>query len=342
MNKIIKAVLALSILGISSYSILQYAGGGEEGINLPSKQSLVTVVEARLINESMYQKPYESEGITTLVASSLSGIEINSEFKIDNDQNLLADAGIKDMFDLYLSTLGEYDLEQVIATIQENIKSDLSEPARSQALDLLKRYIDYKIGLSELQEGFAASQEEQGMIETLLSQQAEVSAYRKTFFNMEEYEAFFDSEDRQNDFLIEQLRISRDTSLTTEEKQQLLSAAEQKLPEEIQFTRKRAQQHALLGEKIREMKASEASQAEIFNAREQVLGSEAAVALADLDRQRELWSQRLAQFADERSKVMESSLSEDDKERSVSQLLAYHFSDTEQKRVSALLGDGRL
>lgn len=342
MEKLLKLLVLFSVVGIPSY-LVSY-DQASDAISFEGQKILDSKanIDARIVNESMYRQPFNSEGIEDLVDTSLSGTDFSKGFKVDSNHNLLADIAIKDLFDYFLSTLGEYDLEQVIASIQNNIRSELSEPARSQALNLLKRYIDYKIGIEELQESFLAIKDDRAMVDVLISQQTEIKAYRQTYFNMEEYAAFFEHEDIQNEFLIEQLRISRDPSLSASQKQEMLSQAEKMLPEDMLETRKRSQEHALLGEQIREMKSKHASDEEIFSVREEVLGSDAAMALADLDQQRELWNQRLALFSDERNRVMASSLSEGDKKRSVSELLAFHFTDIEQKRVNALLSDGRL
>lgn len=295
------------------------------------------MIEARKINESLYHKPYEVEGIKALSSSSLAGTDVNHNLSVDESQNLLADEGLKDMFEYFLSTLGEYELQQVIASIQETIKAELGEPARSQALDLLKRYIDYKIGIEELQQGFVVYDSGVNMLDKLIAQQSEIKTYRERFFDQVEYEAFFASEDIQNRFLIQQLKINSDETLTATEKQQHIEIASLELPEDIRATRQRAQQHALLSEQVRKMKADNAPVSEVYQLRENMLGSEAAAALADLDKRRAQWSQRLSSFSAERKTVLDSSLSEQDKEQSISELLAYHFDETERKRVSALV-----
>jgi lipase chaperone LimK len=342
MNKKTLTICLISIFGMGYFMFhvngdsATFLGDGASGIDKSS------IIEARKLNEALYHKPVQKSAEGLLNPASLEGTDISYEFNLDDNRNLLPGSGLRDMFEYFLSSLGENDLEQVIGAIQSEIQSNLDEPARSQALDLLKRYIDYKIGIEELQHAFAMQEASVGMIEQLIARQAQVKAYRETYFDQGEYDAFFASEELQDSFLIEQLRVNADDSLSAIEKEQYLAAASLSLPEDIRATRVRAQQHAILGEKVRELRAQNASDGDIYRLREASLGSDAAEALSKLDERRSQWKDRLAAFSSEIENVRASSLSEIDRDESISQLLAYHFSDVEQKRVSALMNDGRL
>ena len=50
-----------------------------------------------------------------------------------------------------LSAVGEEPIDTLIARIETLITAELEEPARSEALDVLKQYIGYKLALVDLE-----------------------------------------------------------------------------------------------------------------------------------------------------------------------------------------------
>lgn len=179
-------------------------------------------------------------------------------------------------------------------------------------------------------------------LEKIISAQSALQSLRKDFFNQAEYESFFGLEDTQNAYMIEQIRINTDPTLSDEEKRERLEQANMLLPDELVERRNRVQRHAQLREQVTSIQAEGGSQEEVFRVREEALGSEAASALAQLDEQRQQWSQRLNNFSKERKSILDSSLSDQDKATSIDNLIAAHFDTSEQKRVRAIMNDGQL
>lgn len=299
--------------------------------------------ELKALNLKQFEQPVTASETQVEKPTSLQGVEFAAELKSNEDQTLIPTYSLRELFEHYLSTYGEQDLEQVIALIQADIVKKLEEPARSEALALLKRYIDYKIALAEDNPVSVINQDESlSYLEKIIAAKMNLQAFREQFFSTQEYEAFFAQEDAQNEYMIEQLRINTDPNLDPQEKSALLEQAKQLLPEDVRISRERVQQHADLRERVKELRANGASESEVYQAREAEFGSEAASALAELDEQRKVWQQRLQVFAERRSAILDSGLSESDKTKSVNELLVAQFDDTERKRVSALMNDGRL
>eukprot|EP00487_Bulimina_marginata_P003880 TRINITY_DN19357_c0_g1_i1.p1 TRINITY_DN19357_c0_g1~~TRINITY_DN19357_c0_g1_i1.p1 ORF type:complete len:105 (-),score=15.93 TRINITY_DN19357_c0_g1_i1:182-496(-) len=82
---------------------------------------------------------------------SIADINHDVVLKTDADGNLIVGEEAKHLFEFYLSSIGEESLEQILTRIQLELDEQLQPPALDQALSLLKRYIDYKIELAELE-----------------------------------------------------------------------------------------------------------------------------------------------------------------------------------------------
>ena len=276
-------------------------------------------------------------------APSLRGLEQSLAYTLDKKQQLVPTYSIREMFDFYLSSLGEEDIETILVRIRSEIESSLSEPARSEALSLLKRYVDFKIALAESPPAFNQHQSNPALLaEDLAVAQEQLVALRRSYFSASEYDSFFGEEDAQVAYTVEQLRINSDANLSPDERSARLAQASLILPDHVRESRARAQKHVFTRTKVKQLRDSGASEEEVFRLREQEFGTEAAVSLAKLDNKRRAWDARLERFADERTNLLDSGLSELDKTSALEELLASHFNATEQKRARALMNDGRL
>src|SRR5690606_19818417 len=90
-------------------------------------------------------------------AASLRGTEVGGRLQTDADGNLLISDQLRHLFDYYLSTTGEQNHAQIVAQVQALIRDSLDDPARSQALDLFQRYLDYQRALVALEQDFPAA-----------------------------------------------------------------------------------------------------------------------------------------------------------------------------------------
>ncbi len=334
MKKIALASLALIAAALC---LRQLIGDGEA---LPSSP---TYAQLKQINQQRFEQPTTKASPAAGIPASLAEVHFQADFQINHNRRLIPTLAVRELFDHYLSSLGETDLAGVIRLIQAEIHNALPEPARSEAFSLLKRYIDYKIALAELDYVSAQTPtNDPAYADTLVATQSALHALRSHYFDSAESAQFFAREDAQNDYMIAQIRISRDTTLTKEEKRSQLAQAATLLPADIAASRLRVQKHAHIREQVTEVQASGASEEVVFQLRENSLGTEAAQALAQLDQDRKAWKERLTRFSAERTAILISSLSDEDKAASVDALLTSHFDKNEHKRVRAIMGDGRL
>ena len=322
-------------------SVLALVGFQEGTPELPDAKAQ-QIHYAKQINQKVFNGEADVNVSHQSNAPSLRGLEQSLAFTLDDKQQLIPTYSIREMFDFYLSSLGEEDIQTILVRIRSEIESSLSEPARSEALSLLKRYVDFKIALAESPPAFNQHQSNPALLaEDLAVAQEQLVALRRSYFSALEYESFFGEEDAQVAFTVEQLRINSNPSLSPEERSMRLEQASQILPDHVRESRAQSQKHALTRTKVNQLRESGASEEDVYRFREQEFGAEAAVALAQLDNKRSKWKARLGQFSAERNAILDSGLSELDKSSAINELLITHFDATEQKRARALMNDGR-
>lgn len=302
-------------------------------------ENAVTITSAKATNQRLFNDALKHKIVKVQSANvpSLAGIEHESNILTDSHGNLQVDESIKELFEFYLSSIGEEPFEQVLQRIQSELDSQLQPPALEQALSLLKRYVDYKIELASIDQDAPPPQSHSySDIDNIKYQKSQLSALRTSYFDQEEYQQFFEQEERYDNFMISHLEITRDQTLDEETKRQYIDALEQTLPEEISSVRKKVSLYGNLYEHTEKMKSEGSGDEAIFQIREQSLGAEAAKALAKLDDSRAQWQKRLTRYTQQRDEIIDSGLSLADQFQAINSLIDESFSGTERLRVKAL------
>ena len=296
---------------------------------------------AKSINHKLYQQPTNLSVADLPTPESLKGVDYALAHLVDEQGQLIPSQSIRSMFDSYLSTLNESDLENTIKLIQAEINDAFAEPARTEALSLLKRYLDYKIELADFELSNLALND-LNEFEQIRQNLSALQELRTSYFTDQEYDGFFSEEDAHNAFVLEQMRINQDPTLSPEEKSSRLNHALNLLPEAHIQSRKKMLEHTQLIAKVDYIRENGGTEDEIFSAREQVFGAQAAIEMKALDERRFEWQTRLKHFSNGRNSILESSMSESDKETAIYALISDQFEPGEHKRVIALMNDGRL
>jgi lipase chaperone LimK len=270
------------------------------------------------------------------IPKSLEDIDLNIALPLDGDGNLIVGLALKDLFELYLSAMGEETLDEILLRIQQALALQLKSPALEQGYDTLKRFIDYKVELANLEKQQPDSNLSE--LENIRQQKEILAAIQQEYFTPMESDALFAAETEYDTFMLEHLTIQQNEHLSAEEKQQQVVALEASLPEEVRAGRESAMAPAKVYQQAQTMKAEGQSASAIYHMRAETLGEEAAAALAQLDQQRDQWQQRLGIFNAEYRSISTSGLSEEDQQSAVNALLARGFDATESIRVRALTG----
>lgn len=280
---------------------------------------------SRLVNDSAEltvpdQLPASLEG-----TSEPGGWAITDRFG-----NLVPTGELRQLFEYYLSALGEEDLSQLVARIQLAL-SVLEEPARGQALDTLGRYLDYKLALSDLEAAYGeAGGAGPGELERRM---LEIQALRRTWMDADTADAFFADDEAIDHYQLRKRSIGTDSSLTDEQREKAFAEAEMALPESLRQARKNTRKFARY-EQARETMANDPEALRAW--RQQEFGDEAAQRLEALDAEQKDWNRRWQSYAEERDALKASGLADPEKEKSLSQLREKYFSETERIRARAL------
>ncbi|HRL92360.1 MAG TPA: lipase secretion chaperone [Pseudomonas sp.] len=263
--------------------------------------------------------------------ASFSGTQVDGVFQLDEQGNLRITRDIVQIFDYFLSAIGEETLAQSIERLQAHIRNQLPATAEAQALALLEQYLDYKRQLVLLERDLP----QLPSLDALKQREMAVQALRARLFSSEAHQAFFAAEESYNLFTLERLAIQRDDSLDANAKGEALDRLRDGLPEELQAS-VLPQLHSELRSQTSALQAAGGSAAQVQALRQQLVGNQAASRLQALDQQRQSWKQRLQRFQQEKSAIdNHPGLSPADKQAAIQRLAQEQFDERERLRLDA-------
>ncbi|MDO6822378.1 lipase secretion chaperone [Marinobacter sp. 1_MG-2023] len=263
--------------------------------------------------------------------SSLEGTSEPGGWAItDRLGNLVPTGELRQLFEYYLSALGEETLVQLVARIRLAL-SLLEEPARAQAFDTLGRYLDYKLALADLEAAYGETGA--GGPEEIQRRMAEIQALRRTWLDADTAEAFFSDEEAIDRYQLARLGIGMDGGLSEQQRNEALAKAEMALPESVRQARQDTRKFARY-EQVRESLGSDPEALRAW--RQQEFGEEAAQRLEELSAEQEDWNRRWQSYAKERDTLNVSGLAEPEREQGLALLREKYFSETERIRAQAL------
>ena len=263
--------------------------------------------------------------------ASFSGTQVDGVFQVDEQGNLQITRDIVQIFDYFLSAIGEETLAQSIERLQAHIRNQLPATAEAQALALLEQYLDYKRQLVLLERDLP----QLPSLDALKQREMAVQALRARLFSSEAHQAFFAEEESYNLFTLERLAIQRDDSLDANAKGAALDRLRDGLPEELQAS-VLPQLHSELRSQTSALQAAGGSAAQVQALRQQLVGNQAASRLQALDQQRQSWKQRLQRFQQEKSAIdNHPGLSPADKQAAIQRLAQEQFDERERLRLDA-------
>ncbi len=308
----------------------------KEGRMLPTK--LITDEQAKL--ESL---TYKSR--LRALPESLKGTFMDQSLHADAQGDLRISSDIKRVFDYFLSTIEEEELDVILARIDEYLNHYLDEPALSQSKQVLAQYIELKQALYDFE--LSRSESLKAMMESgelmadkdrylqlLREQLIAQSDLRSQHLDAEVYEAFYASEEAYDQYSLARLLVEADEDLSSDEKVSRLAQIDAQAPSEIIESRKEAQITDDLKARIAQVEQAGGGYEEIRAVRVDMFGTEAADRFDALDQERAQWKARLDSFLNQRQKIMSmEGLSVEERQAQVDNLRASQFDSREQIRV---------
>jgi lipase chaperone LimK len=285
---------------------------------------------ARIIPNTEYENYQSKYGP---LAPSLRGTKIPGYFELDPSGHLVVTPSIKSVIEYFLSALGEESIEVAVARIEEYFSKHLTEPATTDAIDILAQYIHYKEALVDLEqissERNAASTSGHDYLE-LFRLRNEI---RLNSLSPEVYEAFFLTEEKLDIYAARVLELKMESRSESKDITDELQKLEDLLPEEERAIRSEERTR----QQISHAKAQGATEEELYTMRANAYGHEAAVRFAKAESKAHEWNKRYLEYSIKKTQILASEgLSEKDKEEEITILKASLFSEYERKRLATL------
>ncbi|MCH2159539.1 MAG: hypothetical protein MK096_12285 [Oleiphilaceae bacterium] len=346
----IKFLVAVALCVATSFVIWQYQGLDQDAQDLDTSktnqdhQKSVIDSSPEAINTETQQLPYQSEHGD--LVSSLRGIYFDRDLGVDENGDLRISSDLKDIFDFFFSAIEEESLETVLARIEEYLNYKLEEPALTQALQSLESYVAYKTAVMDLELAFSSRIESfttdgsmsslSGSYLDLIDERLQLlKSIRAENLGLEMHEAFYSEREQYDAYMIERLRINADKAMNNEQKSAALESLDAQMPAEFIESRSGANPVQVLRESTTDNQ--ELTGEELYNARVEAVGEEAAERLTSLDSQRKEWDSRYTSYTSQRDEILLNDAYSDEVKVTELELLRDSlFSSSEKVRVIAL------
>jgi lipase chaperone LimK len=267
---------------------------------------------------------------------SLAGTLVDGAVSADAAGHLRLDRGVRNLFDYFLTLVGEEPLPRVRARLLAYLQQRLPLKAAGEAQALLDRYLAYQAASG--QAGSADPRGSQDLSAQAVAQRhAVLKSLRQQYFSALEYQAFFGDEEAQDRYAIERLAVMQDDSLGAVEKAQRMRDLINTLPRDLQDHLSVMDRYQDLQAITSQWRASGGDAQALRVARVQMVGADAADRLEVLDKQREQWAARVQAYQAQQGRIMDdNSLSQSQREQALSQLMSSSFNAQERLRVTSL------
>jgi lipase chaperone LimK len=263
--------------------------------------------------------------------ASLEGTDVPSGWdKTDATGSLVPTPELRQLFEHYLAALGEETLAQLVARIEMTLAT-LEEPARSEAIEILGAYLDYKLELGELE---AASGEVASLDPDAMAQQlSRIRSLRRQWLDADTAAAFFAMEEAVDNFQLAQMRIRANETLSDEARAAQLQEAEQALPDPIREARQQTRKFS----DYQQMRQELSDDPEALQAwRKNAFGEAAAGRLAQVEEQQQAWDQNWEAYQQEKAELEKLGLEGPEREAALLRLREQFFDGPEMVRAEAL------
>lgn len=268
--------------------------------------------------------------------ASLAGTEVDGEILIDENKNLYVTRRLRDLFDYFLTTIGEESLPTIIERVKAYIRHRTPEPAQSQTIALFDRYIAYRAALRDVPEA-GGKPADQIDLDAILQQKIAEQRLRQQFFDAKTIQAFFGDEDAYDQYTLQSLKIANNKQLSEAEKAKQTAELLQQLPDTLRESMQSSMQYQNLDQLTTQWKARGGSAAELRQIRLNLVGPEATGRLETLDQENHQWQSRVDGYLKEYNQIINNAQwSTEQKQLMVVSLRRQQgFNEAEQLRLPA-------
>jgi len=271
---------------------------------------------------------------TSGLPASLQGSEPDGEITLDASGRVLITLGLRRLFDYFLSAIGELDVPAIRALLLTHVRELHGSAAAAEVAAIFDRYVDYQRALSAA---------ESGLPRAMNQRLAFAKQLRRSFFDAAAATAFFGEEEAYAEYTLARMRIGRDPGIDQLARTEQLRALENTLTPEQRASVYEANSAVLAEEQSRQFDAMNLDPSNRHAERGAVFGEAAATRLADLDRARAAWDQRIALYLQARNAIRaHAAHTAAQRERLIRELRARSFDVNEAHRIASLESIGQL
>ena len=331
----------ISITGIVALAI--YLNTEESSQISKHAAPVKTVLASSVIETTENILGYKS--IHGTLPESLRGTTLDNSLRVDDKGHLIISIDLKDLFDYFLSTITEEDLDTILLRINEYLEHHLQEPALSESKAILAQYIEFKYSLISLEEEMGdelaqMSQQDKvngGYLSFLKKQMDQRNALRSQYLDLNVYEAFYEDEQRYDEYTYSKLLVSSDTSLSASEQFDKITELQSTLPEDVRKSIRNTQITDELKIRTEQLLLSGGDQEQVRELRREMFGDAAVQRFDKLDQQRAQWTSRVDSYLSQRNEILNSQgLPEGELNVQIDDLRASLFEKQEQIRVRSI------
>lgn len=243
-------------------------------------------------------------------------------------------AELKRLFDYYLSAVGEQSIDAITLAIAHDLERRLSPPQVPAAKRLLALYLQFKLGLVELEKKPELAG---GDVKAIRRRLLAMQDLRSQFFSAEETQVMFGFEDDYDLDAVARLEVSQNPGLSAAQKKEQLAALDASQSAVLRAEREAPRVVLKIEQMAQTLRAQGASEDDIYRMRSRELNPEAATRLAEVDREEIVWKSRIANYLSERSKLLKAQADAPPTQRelAITQLQQSQFSPDERRRLAA-------
>ncbi|NEX59953.1 lipase chaperone [Noviherbaspirillum sp. 17J57-3] len=257
---------------------------------------------------------------------SLEGTEPDGKLAFAGNQAGVASAELLRFFEYYLSAIGEKEVPAIRAAIESEIDRQLPPERRLPARDVLRRYLDYKLALVDVEQ----QQRGESALGMARARYSAMQDTRRRFFNDAEIEAMFRESDAYDRDALARMEIDQDPDASLEQKRERLAALDAALPPALREAKLEPFAVARMDDEVRAMRAGGASDDEIYRKRAQAFSPDAAARLAQVDRDEQEWKRRVDAYLMQRTQAGPALDAQ-----ALQHLRDEYFTQDEQRRLAA-------
>ena len=246
--------------------------------------------------------------LPTSLPKSLQGTQVDGEIIIDENKQLVVTAGLRRLFDYFLSAQGEEPLSHIEQRVIAYIREHTPEPAASQAVNIFQNYLTYLTAVSQLDKPKAQPNPNVSALDlsAIKNQLRAVQQLQARYFDAKTREAFFGDEQALNDYNMTVVEANQNAQLSNDQRQAIIDKAQTAYIASVKDPNLQTKltQQRNIDKLLAQTQQQGATQSQINAMRSQYVSPEAVKRLEQLDQSEAQFAQRVATYQTQSNQIL--------------------------------------